>query len=190
MEALEDGRFQDSKWVENLLRHFAEYYFDALDCYECSKETAPIWCNVHDITRDRSLHEIQYLLIGVNAHINYDLVFAIYDVLKEEWPNLSEELRTLRYEDHCQVNEVIAESIDEVQDTILEPESFTMKLIDSAFGRVDEYLLSVLIRKWRQTVWDNVTILLDFQSESEADRMRHNLEQSVIRRTHQISLVI
>jgi hypothetical protein len=32
--ALEQGSFEDVEWVDRLLHRFADYYFDALSCYE------------------------------------------------------------------------------------------------------------------------------------------------------------
>jgi len=48
------------------------------------------------------------------------------------------------------VNQVIALSIDRVQDEIIEPNNYAMQLIDSVFGRLDEFLLSKLINYWRE----------------------------------------
>lgn len=83
--------------------------------------------------------------MGINAHINFDLVLTIYDMLKEEWSQLSDLERQDRYEDHVKVNDIIYNSIDAVQDTIIEKEHPSMDIIDKLFGRVDEYLLSRFI---------------------------------------------
>jgi len=59
---------------------------------------------------------LQNLLLGVNAHVNYDLTFAVVDLLAPEWAGLSEAERRARYEDFCQVNRIIAETVDEVHE--------------------------------------------------------------------------
>ena len=55
--------------------------------------------------------------------------------------------------DHEVVNEIIANTIDAVQDSIINPSSWSMAAIDGADGRLDEWLLSKLISSWRNEVW-------------------------------------
>ena len=50
---------------------------------------------------------LQNLLLGINAHINYDLVLTIYDMPAPEWERLTEEQRRRRFQDHCTVNVII-----------------------------------------------------------------------------------
>jgi len=42
---------------------------------------------------------VQNLILGVNAHINYDLVLATADMLEPEWSQLDEERRQARHDD-------------------------------------------------------------------------------------------
>src|SRR5690606_32407413 len=75
--AIEQGEFRDRTWVERLLHRFADYYFLALDAYEQERTAAPaVWQLAHDAARDDAALPIQNLLLGVNAHINYDLVLT------------------------------------------------------------------------------------------------------------------
>jgi hypothetical protein len=60
------------------------------------------------------------LLLGVNAHINYDLVLTLVDLLEPEWKQLSAEQCQQRHSDYCHVNEIISLTIDIVQDDVLE----------------------------------------------------------------------
>ncbi|MCB0705270.1 MAG: hypothetical protein KDC34_08175 [Saprospiraceae bacterium] len=182
MAAIEAGSFMDREWVLKLLNHFGDYYFNALECYDCGRTTPLVWQQVHQITREEKLHRLQYLILGVNAHINYDLVFTLYDMLEPEWASLSDVDRKIRYEDHCMVNEIIANTIDKVQDEILEPSDRIMALIDRLFGRLDEYLLSRLIRKWRREVWENTQLMLAATDPSQKEALRKSIEEEVMHR--------
>ncbi len=182
LQAVEANRFQDKEWVSKLLHHFADYYFDALACFDCGETAPPAWQQVHQYTREDKLHRLQYLLLGVNAHINYDLVLTLYDMLQPEWASLTEAQRKIRHEDHQLVNEVIAHTIDAVQDEIIEREDRFMALIDRAFGRLDEYLLSRLISSWRQDVWEKAQEMLLAESPAEREALRRKVEASVMRR--------
>jgi hypothetical protein len=181
LEAVEANSFQDKVWVSKLLHHFADYYFDALACFDCGETAPPVWQQVHQYTAEGKLHILQALLMGVNAHINYDLVLTLYDMLEPEWATLTEAQRKIRYEDHCLVNQVIADTIDAVQDEIIEKEDRFMALIDSVFGQLDEYLLSRLISSWRQDVWERAQEMLAAGSEVERESLRLEVEKKVKR---------
>ncbi len=180
--ALSEGEFHDREWVNELLNHFADYYFDGLSCFDCGDRTPEVWLAAHNATLEKELSEVQMLVLGVNAHINYDLVLALYDMLAPEWESLSEEQKKLRYEDHCHVNSIIARTIDAVQDSILEPESRFLAFLDVVFGRVDEYLISRLISSWREDVWNNTQGMLQLANEAEKEVFRKKIETEVLQR--------
>lgn len=187
LKAIDDGRFIDKQWVGQLLQLFADYYFSALDKYESSKaEAPPVWRFVHDQTCGCSLNVLQDLLLGINAHINYDLVFTLADMLAPEWETLTAEQRQARYHDHQMVNKVIAETIDTVQDTIIEARSPWFDLIDRVFGRLDELLLSRLISRWREDVWHDAIRFLEAPDPHHRDRIRQEIEARVMRRARQL----
>jgi hypothetical protein len=140
LQALEDNRFQNTEWVATLLHRFADYYFDALACFDCGEEVPAVWQHVHQLSTGKKLHVLQHLLLGVNAHINYDLVLTLNDVLKKDWQKLSPEERQSRYQDHVRVNTIIAETIDKVQDEVVEQYNPRMDLVDQLMGRLDEKL--------------------------------------------------
>ena len=188
LQAIEENKFHDREWVSKLLHHFADYYFEAVACYDCGNNVPPVWQEVHQLTMQNKLLKVQSLMIGVNAHINYDLVLALYDLLEPDWKILSEIDREKRYEDHCKVNEIIAATIDKVQDEVLEPSSLLMRWIDVAFGRLDEYLLSRLITNWRQDVWNDVQGMLTIEAAIEKETLRQTIEQKVIQRGKYLSL--
>ena len=188
--ALDKEVFHDPEWINTLLHRFANYYFDALNCYDCGETTSKVWHEVHLHTAEKELRDVQYLLMGVNAHINYDLVLTLYDMLHQDWNNLNIKQQLLRYQDHCKVNEIIADSIDAVQDELLSPSDPMMSWIDKAFGRVDEYLLSRLITSWRQEVWDQACTLMASADKDEQERIRQKLESSVLKRNNLISVDI
>lgn len=188
VEALDKGTFHDPEWINNLLHRFAEYYFDALACYDCGKPVSKVWHEVHQFTAGKKLRQVQYLLLGVNAHINYDLVLTLFDMLHEDWQTLSPLEQKLRFEDHCKVNEIIAASIDQVQDELLSPADPVMGWIDKAFGRMDEYLLSRLITSWRQEVWDQACGMIAESEDIQREVLRLTIEISVIKRNKLIAL--
>jgi hypothetical protein len=180
--ALDTGEFADAAWVSHLLNHFAGYYFDALDAYEAGEERAPdVWRRAHDAARRPNTPAISLLLLGVNAHINYDLVLAVADRLGPEWPALSDEGRRARYEDYCRVNDVIGRTIDSVQDTILDRREHIMALVDTLFGPVDEWLVSRGITEWREEVWRHAIRRVETTDDAQREVLRQEVEAAAMR---------
>lgn len=187
LAAVESGAFEDNRWVNALLHRFANYYFDALEAYERSAEGAPkVWRLTFQAARQPRTHVMQHLLLGINAHINYDMVFALNDLLAPEWAHLSPEQRTARYRDHCQVNEIIYQTIDSVQDQVVERYQASMDLVDKLLGPVDEWLTIRLITAWRDQVWDDSVGILQCASESDRQVLRHQVEQHSVERAQAI----
>jgi hypothetical protein len=166
--------FRDPAWVDRLLHRFADYYFVALEAYEQEPAAAPaVWRQAHAAARDPAITGLQKLLLGINAHINYDLVLTLVDLLRPEWQALSEPQRAARYADHCAVNEVIGRTIDAVQDHVVEPAMPFMEVVDTLLGPLDEFLISRLIARWRETVWTHAAgLLATDDAQEQARRLR------------------
>jgi hypothetical protein len=182
LAAIESGEFQDGEWVRELLHRFAGYYFVALEAYERDPATAPrVWQLTHSTALDPRSLAIENLLLGVNAHINFDLVLALVDLLRPEWHQLTPKERATRYADHCQINEVLARTVDIVQDQVLEPAMPIMALVDTLLGPVDELLISRLIAQWRETVWRNAMRLLETDDPDEQAAVVEEVEEDTLK---------
>lgn len=190
IKAIADRRFADGPWVERLMQDFASYYFEALELYENHDPRTPaVWRQVHIAAQEKSLHVVQHLLLGVNAHINYDLPLALYDGLQREWASMTETDRQIRKADHETVNQIIGETIDSVQDIVIEPRSPFMALVDRLMGRVDEWLLSKLITAWRADVWHITMDLLSADSPAQQEAIRQSQEKKVLETGEELAFV-
>jgi hypothetical protein len=182
LDAIDAGRFHDNAWVNRLLHRFAEYYFAALALYEqASPETSPVWKLAHDATHHEKVTTFQHLLLGVNAHINYDLVFSLVDLLAPEWEALSEPERGQRHADHELVNRIIGETVDAVQDQVIDRHSPWFKVLDKLLGPTDEWLTSRLIAHWREEVWDNALRYLALSEAEERRVFQKDIEFAAVR---------
>jgi hypothetical protein len=182
LAALAAGEFDDAAWASRLLDHFAGYYFDALDVYEAGAEQAPVvWRCAHDAARRPNTPALSLLLLGVNAHINYDLVLAVADLLEPEWPALSEDARRARYADYCRVNDIIGRTIDRVQEDILEKREPIMAVIDTIFGPADEWLVSKGITHWREDVWGRAVQRVETADPAQREARRQEVEAAALR---------
>jgi hypothetical protein len=189
LAALEEGEFHDPVWVNRLLNRFADYYFDALHAYDGRLSHTPrVWRITFDIANTPTCHPLQHLMLGVNAHISYDLVLALTELLQAEWPHLSEEARRLRYQDHCHVNAVIGRTIDTVQDEVIAKLTPGFALLDNLLGPLDEWVTTRTITAWRETVWHYATTLLACQSDPTRAEVRGEVETLTLARAEYILL--
>jgi hypothetical protein len=177
LTAIQSGEFHDPAWVDALLHHFAGYYFTALDAYESQPADSPqVWQLAFDAARQPRTYVLQNLLLGINAHINYDLVLAVSDQLRPEWDALSPEQRQQRYQDHRRVNEVIAQTVDAVQDQVVERYSKDLEIIDVLLGPLDEWVASAMISEWRENVWEHAVRMVELQDDAEREQLRQAVE--------------
>lgn len=166
LEALGSRRFSDEAWVRNLLERFADYYFVAVDGHQDEGGCPRIWRQAFEACTRDDVHPLQVLLLGVNAHVNHDLVFALEDVLGD-WSMLDRGSQARRRADHDTVNLVIRETVDMVQDEVVDVHAPRMDTVDRLLGDVDEWVLSRMIAGWRHEVWRATHQLL---AADEADR--------------------
>lgn len=181
--AVDSGDFSDAAWVRRLLEHFADYYFKSLETYGSEPaKAASVWRAAHEATAKEGITPVQLLFLGVNAHINYDLVLALEDLLAPEWGSLHPAQRTDRHADYCQVNAIIARTIDAVQDSILSPAMPLMGVVDTMMGRLDELLISSILTRWRDEVWQSALALLEVRTSEERAKLVEDVEMLVMER--------
>lgn len=182
LASIDAGHFEDPVWVDALLRRFADYYFQGLNAFLSDKGSSPaVWQVAHGAAGLDKTGPLQLLLLGVNAHINYDLVLTLLDQLHCEWEFSSKQDRELRQRDHRRVNDIIAATIDEVQDEVLAAESPDLALIDRLMGRLDEWLIGKLISGWRDNVWDAAVAVLEESGEEGRKKILAEVEQNALR---------
>jgi hypothetical protein len=183
LDAIEAGRFHDGLWVSQLLGRFANYYFAALDRFEQDESnTPPVWKLAFEATRDEDVMTLQHLLLGVNAHINFDLVFSLCDLLQTEWAEATPKQREQRHADHELVNRIIGETTDVVQDQVVEQFSPWTDWLDKLLGPMDEWLTSRLISHWREDVWETAVRYLEAADADTRAELHQQIEQSALER--------
>lgn len=189
LAAIDGGEFSDAVWVSELLQRFAGYYFDALEEYEADAAATPaVWRLAHDQALHHHTAVLQKMLLGINAHINYDLVFALADLLAPEWEQLTPVQREERFADHSHVNAIIGRTIDTVQDDVIERYSPSMDLLDKLLGPLDEMIASRLIADWRDEVWRQSVRFLELTSPDERDELRRQVEARTLHKANVILL--
>lgn len=71
--AISEGLFEDNERMSRFVDHFSNFYFEAFTLYSIGelKESSPWYIVFSEGTKKKTL--VQHMLLGVNAHINFDL---------------------------------------------------------------------------------------------------------------------
>ena len=85
LHGIDGGSFHDPAWVDQLLRRFALYYFDALDAYDGGGMPPLAWKKAHDLAHEELVLAPENLMLGINAHINHDLPLVRATCLEPDW---------------------------------------------------------------------------------------------------------
>ncbi|MDQ3099265.1 MAG: DUF5995 family protein [bacterium] len=143
---LGSGYFEDDASMPLFDIIFAQYYFYALKDYLQDKEVAPAWRILFDACKKNNLFQIQYMAIGVNAHVNNDLPLSLSDMDKNN------------YQDYLKINHVISNAIPEVISSIKE-KNIVIENIENNLLFVYKPFLAFLIKKWRHSAWQQYALL-------------------------------
>jgi len=170
--ALADGGFEDPAWVEEWDVVFADLYLDALEAYRRSPQEAPRpWRIAFDAAP--TLPPVAHVLLGMNAHINYDLPQALLTVVSPEDfgdPQVMERRRR----DHERIDGVLAERVA-AEDGELEQADGGRTLLDRVMTPLNRQASRRFLREARMKVWHN-TVSLDQARrrgpEAYAERLR------------------
>jgi hypothetical protein len=107
-EAMEQAWFEDAEWVDRWGVAFARLYLDALDAARSGARVPAAWQRAFEAPLD--LPDLLHVLLGMNAHINFDLPQSLLEVISAadfEDPALMD----LRRRDHERIDRVLASRV-------------------------------------------------------------------------------
>jgi hypothetical protein len=149
------GGFADPKWTERWDVAFADLYLEALEKSRAGEQPSRPWAVAFGA--QRGLPVLNHLLLGMNAHINYDLPQALLAVITdEEFDNA--ELIARREADHKAIDDILAARVSAEGDelgTIVGPGS----RLDRLLKPLNQGGTRRFLREARQKVWANAISL-------------------------------
>ena len=152
---LRRGGFGDPAWVERWDIAFADLYLDALEASLASRRLARPW----DVafSAPAGLPPLRHVLLGMNAHINYDLPQALLAVITdEEFGDAA--LLARREADHRAIDEVLASRVA-AEDDELSRISGPAPLLDRLLRPLSRLGTQRFLREARAKVWANAIAL-------------------------------
>jgi hypothetical protein len=170
-EEIDRGGFLDNDWLERWDLVFADLYLRAL-----AAETPPApWRIAFDTAWHRvDLPPLRHVLLGMNAHINYDLPQALIAVITpDEFDDA--DLLAQREVDHRHVDEVLLARVG-AEDTEL-GERADRRLIDRLLGPANRAATKRLLVESRRKVWHNTRRLDQARRDGTYDEVLSQLEE-------------
>jgi len=176
-----DGRFMDPAWTAELTTRFARLYFDAEEAWEQAPARCPnAWRAAFAAAGQPRISVIEHALLGINAHIVYDLPFAVSGTMRSVGDVVDGRLQgdTLvrRRHDYEVVNHILAETIMDAQ-AVLAEESRVSRVLDRIALRFDEYAAEALLRASRTQGWHNALALAVARGDQEYEAVRQHLDR-------------
>lgn len=180
--------FVEPAWISRLMGRFCERYLETLVwSLEGRPQDCSAWAIAYRYAATGCTIPFQDVVLGLSAHINYDLALGISATIRE-FGGSSDPEKLARYKhDHDYVNVLLRASI---------PESFerlstrygcrTSGLLWTAARPVVMRLVMATLASWRELVWAQVLALLAADTASERARVLSEMD----RRSGRIGLAI
>ncbi|HYO57060.1 DUF5995 family protein [Archangium sp.] len=183
--------FFDPGCVDRLAGRFAALYFQSLARSREQSSAKPLceaWgMAMKQATQHRS-SVLQNLLLGINAHINFDLALGIHDIVHRDLQRLRQDVKDpgerdrrtaellARWKfDHDQMNNVLVRCNPKIQEVLGREFRGAMGVLSKLFGLFDELLTITGLRYYRDRVWHNVLGLLAATQQGDHDKVRLRL---------------
>jgi hypothetical protein len=177
ISAINDGIFDDGTRMERMIVEFGTRYFDALRAWLSGGATVPASWKVAFDSADRPrMIVLEHLLMGMNAHIRFDLPVTTATVVPEK------HLQSFR-PDFEKVNSVLDKLVD--RDRLgVDHVSPMIRHIDM-LGRRTDYMIDVALAGAREQAWGVATRLARLP-KSERTAMVHTLDDSVAKEVRSV----
>ena len=154
-EELKRGGFADPEWVERWDVVFADLYLDALGAALAGREPTRPWAIAFGAPA--GLPALRHVLLGMNAHINFDLPQALVAVITDEQFD-DPALLVRREADHKAIDTVLASRVA-AEDDELTAISGSGTLLDRLLRPLNRLGTQRFLREAREKVWANAIAL-------------------------------
>ena len=157
-EGIDSGGFEDGPRMQRLDVSFANRYLSALENFRSGEDKSRSWRVAFQASSDWSPLIIQHLLLGMNAHINFDLGVAAAAVAPGPLlPSLQNDFNG--------INNILAGMIMRVRDNI-EQLSPSFSLLDRINPDKQDRIINFSLSRARNCAW-NVAVRLGTLPEGE-----------------------
>ena len=176
LERLYAGKFADPSFLSRLDVEFAARYFDALRAWagpDASPHCPRVWAGLFQRIPGPDCRPLPSACAGVNAHINFDLPFALVTTFDHLGTDPIDD--SIQHHDYLQINEIFAAAIPGLRRGYLDKWQL---LIDTMNGRLDDWWQGEAVDYTRNVAWRNAQKLWGIRHDMSAtDSERAHLDR-------------
>jgi hypothetical protein len=165
--------FFDAGWVSSQAGWFSSLYFQSLTTFDRDLESERAWKLAHGMAKAKKSTVLQDLMLGLNAHVNYDLAYGTYLTLKQHGDEAAHLLLPRRKFDHDQVNNILVRSMSQIARTISRDYGGGILLLQNLMRGLDIALTGTGLKYYRERVWWSAISFLT-TADDEERRLVHN----------------
>ncbi|MFO0576673.1 MAG: DUF5995 family protein [Polyangia bacterium] len=181
-EEIQHGsRFQEPMWIARLAGLFAERYFESLVAsLTQAAQPSSAWRIAYACAGNPLTLPAQDALLGINAHINFDLAQGIYDNIVGHGAQHDERLLARYRHDHDAVNEILAAALPECMLLLAERYGCPVTRLVVSLPRVQatlSRLVMAVLKYWRDRVWTDVLALLAAPQAEEREAILARMDR-------------
>ena len=166
-DEIDAGGFLDGPWVSQWDVVFAELYLDAFAEWQRTGTAVAPWQYAFDVTkREPDAPPLRHVLLGMNAHINYDLAQALVAMIPpEHFDDVA--IVERRSRDHAHIDTVLLRRVAD-EDDELRSVSRPRALLDRMLAPLNRAGTRRFLRESRRKVWHNARVLDAARRDSPA----------------------
>jgi hypothetical protein len=153
--------FSRRRWIKHEDTVFAELYFRAYDRWVRGRPVPEAWRMAFEANASANVTGIGDLLLGMNAHINRDLPYALAHVGLRKRDGRS------RKPDHDRVNAFLERVADPLQRELAERYDPIFEFTDAEPSPADETGALEAVRSFRENAWRNAERLVAARDDPE-----------------------
>lgn len=158
-DRVQHGDFDDNEWVERWDVAFADLYVQALTQWNEGVRTARPWTVAFMTGAGSPLPPLRHVLLGMNAHVNYDLPQSLLAVITDD-EFADPALVARRNADHTRIDAILASRVvaeDHELRRVEEPGDRTV--LDHLMTPFNRLGTKRFLSEARSKVWRNALIL-------------------------------
>lgn len=162
-EGIGSGFFEDGPRMERLDVAFANRYLTALESFRRGEGPSKCWLVSFEAAANWPPLILQHLLLGMNAHINFDLGIAAAEICPGDQLPL---LKT----DFDRINQVLGGMVLKVKENI-DQLSPWIKLIDRIDPETEDKIINFSLDKARTSAWLVANMLAPLSPARQAEKL-------------------
>jgi hypothetical protein len=167
--------FSDNPWLNHYDATFADMYFSAWDSWQKHKTAPPAWALAFQTADGKAASAAGNLLLGMSAHVNRDLPFALYSI------GLVTRKGSSRKPDHDAVNQILDIVISPLLDEIAAKYDPSVRdELPRLPESLDDFIAFQLLPEWRQEAWDNAVALASAPNAAARAVVAQEIEDSAV----------